>query len=723
MAKKTTSPRKKKSITTKDGKRRPAVIPTPERDREVILREDEQRPDPTSKPLPSASTRRRETTRTPSGGDSSGSASNSGESRSPDMSPTIEHVLQPLPPRPAPAYDHTPTDEQRAIIEAARALVDDHGHLVAEFNSVLVIEAGAGTGKTSTLKMLEQVLVGRGQYTAFNRSLVDESKAKFRRCSCKTTHGLAFATVGKQFSHRLGGDRVRADQIARQLGIEALGIQVAGLDKPKVLQPGLLASWVLVAVRKFCQSADREIEARHFRYVDGIDLPTSAGERTWTNNEVVREYLLPFAQAAWEDLSRPDGQLPYTHDYYVKLWQLGDPQIGADYVLLDEAQDTAEVMLDVFRRQRSTLTILVGDSAQQIYEWRGAVNAMRAFPGAVTRQLSQSWRFGEGIAQLANRVLGLLEEPVALRLRGNPSLDSRIYPIAEPRAILCRTNAGAISEMLRQIALGRKAFLVGGGADVVAFVEGADALQRGRRTTHPELACFESWREVQAYAKLDEGEDLKLMVKIVDEFGCQVILDALRRMPEERHADVVVSTAHKSKGKEWPTVKLGGDFPPPAKCGDPELRLVYVALTRCKLGLDISECPFFIGEHQKFSRELDGDEELGRTGEFSPGIDMSGLEQWTCPLAEVAPTNETESDIPAAPVTPPSQPIPVQNGRPAGPPTQYSWAKGKQGDWLVRGPTGSVGMEVNVYRRDGSCQSKVLRSLVWEGNGAALYKV
>ena len=46
----------------------------------------------------------------------------------------------------------TPTEEQRAIIEEA-----------VEEPQILVIGAGAGTGKTTQLEMLAQVLRGNGQ--------------------------------------------------------------------------------------------------------------------------------------------------------------------------------------------------------------------------------------------------------------------------------------------------------------------------------------------------------------------------------------------------------------------------------------------------------------------------------------------------------------------------------------------------------------------------------
>jgi hypothetical protein len=480
-----------------------------------------------------------------------------------------------------------PTAEQRDIIAASSALRGK--------SAALVVEAGAGTGKTSTLVMIEEAMRGGiGQYTAFNKALVEESKAKFKCVACNTTHSLAFRAVGKTYSHRLNGGRVRSQAIADALGIKAMEVQVASTIKPKRLAASLLASWITVALGKFCQSADTEILWTHFLR-QPIDLPGSDGKPTSTNNFKVIEYLLPFARKYWADISDPQGSMPFTHDYYVKIWQLGEPAISADYILLDEAQDTAPVMLDVLKRQKG-LVIVVGDSAQQIYEWRGAVNAMTAFRDAQRLMLSQSFRFGPAIADLANRVLDRLTEKTPLRLKGLPSIDSEVCKVNRPAAILCRTNAAAVAHLIQAMGEGTVApHLLGGGTEAVAWVEGAKCLQGGQPTYHPDLACFASWREVQEVAKTCEGEDLALMAKLVDKFGCGKILNALQAMPVEKAADLVISTAHKPKGREWSSVKLASDFPEAVDCDDADLRLLYVALTRAKLKLDVSECPFFCG--------------------------------------------------------------------------------------------------------------------------------
>jgi superfamily I DNA/RNA helicase len=64
-------------------------------------------------------------------------------------------------------------------------------------------------------------------------------------------------------------------------------------------------------------------------------------------------------------------------------------------------------------------------------------------------------------------------------------------------------------------------------------------------------------------------------------------------MIAESEADVIVSTAHKSKGREWSTVRLAGDFAEPLERGagaDGELRLLYVAATRARDVLDLRAC-------------------------------------------------------------------------------------------------------------------------------------
>lgn len=76
------------------------------------------------------------------------------------------------------------------------------------------------------------------------------------------------------------------------------------------------------------------------------------------------------------------------------MWSLTEPKINTDFLLLDEAQDTNPVVEQTFNTQRDhAQLVMVGDSAQAIYQWRGARDVMTTFPG-ILLALSKSFRFG-----------------------------------------------------------------------------------------------------------------------------------------------------------------------------------------------------------------------------------------------------------------------------------------------------------------------------------------
>jgi hypothetical protein len=460
-----------------------------------------------------------------------------------------------------------PTPEQQAIIHAYLA------------NHNLVIEAGAGTGKTATLRMLATAAPRRrGIYVAYNRAIADDAKHTFpQNVTCATAHALAFRAVGRHLAHRLRGPRMPARQVAKTLGIT----QPVRIDPARILAPQQAARLVMDTVARFCHSAATEITERHVPKLPGLDDPVAVA--------ALRAVVVPLAGRAWEDLSNRDGSLRFTHDHYLKMWQLSGPRFPADVVLLDEAQDANPVVQDVVERQHHAQRILVGDRCQAIYGWRGAIDAMATFNADTRLALSQSFRFGPAIADQANKWLQILEAP--LRLRGSEEIASRVVPVDRPDAVLCRTNAEAVSQLMAAAEQGQRAALVGGGNDIRRLAEAATTLRAGLDTDHPELFAFRTWGEVQDYVAQDaSGSDLKTFVQLIDAYGPDVVIEVMDRLVPEQAAQVVVSTAHKAKGREWPSVRIAPDFREPKDQDTPipqaEAMLAYVAVTRARQLLD-----------------------------------------------------------------------------------------------------------------------------------------
>lgn len=483
-----------------------------------------------------------------------------------------------------------PTDEQTAAADAFSS--GEH----------LSLQAGAGTGKTSTLALLAHTSPRRGRYLAYNRAIAADARTRFpATVACKTAHALAFAAVGHRYTRRLNAPRRPA----------WLTGQALGLTKPlrigtREVSQRALSNAALRTVARYCHTADAAISTSHVPRLRGLEDPGQHAE--------LADHLLPFALRAWIDLQHfDDSAVRFDHDHYLKIWALTRPRIDAEFLLLDEAQDTNPAVEQVFLAQREhAQLVMVGDSAQAIYQWRGAKDVMSGFEGTHFT-LTRSFRFGPHLAAEANRWLALADAP--LRLRGTDTVPTELGPVQRPDAVLCRTNVGAMAQVMQLMTAGFRVALVGGGQSLNSLAQAAKDLKEGRRTHHPELVLFTTWGDLQDYATRDpSGRDLQPLVGLVDTHGPDAILTAVTRLAPESTADITVSTAHKAKGREWSTVRIADDFappPPPADSprtsappaiDDAEARLAYVAVTRTRARLDRGGLSWIDGEDELVAR-------------------------------------------------------------------------------------------------------------------------
>jgi len=509
------------------------------------------------------------------------------------------------------------TEQQLAIVGRA-----------AKGDDVKVL-AYAGTGKTTTLVGVAEALPRRRVlYLAFNRAIAEEAARRFPdHVDCRTAHSLAFREVGRLYADRLANSLWA---VRRELSDPAPP-EIKRLDGYRTPpEPGqdvrawerrvrrANASAVLHVVEAFLRSADPEP-----RYVprDVVDLaadPRMAEE--WKRD------LLRAATWVWDRLSNPGAQWPVTHDVYLKLWQLSNPELPYNTLLFDEAQDADPVISAVVAAQEGTQRVYVGDQHQQIYAWRGAVDALRRFQ-AVSLPLSQSWRFGPNIAEMANRVLVAKGE--AVPLEGLAQFPGLVTDLADPDPIglteLHRTNAGLVASALKHLDEGRRPAVVGGTASLAKLLEAAHELWSTGYTSHPELSVFGSWDEL--LLAVQEGQqEYAPLTRLVEQYGSAVpsVADRLRReVVGEEQADVILSTAHKAKGRQWARIVLRGFASPVQVARDEqgnrvvvglregEANLLYVSMTRAQRELHLA------GLQSTLIADL---EELAGTGKIPAGV-------------------------------------------------------------------------------------------------------
>lgn len=467
----------------------------------------------------------------------------------------------------------------------------------------LRINAFAGTGKTSTLLQVASSTSRRGVYVAFNRAIADEAKRKFpANVRPSTLHGLAFGHMVRRYGDTKMTGTLNGGVVADKLRL-----------KPQSFGGGIEASargWgflIAETVKRFCRSGRDGIAAHH------VPLDGALAELEPAARGAVIEQVVKAANGLWARMVDPTDDIPLSHDGYLKVWVLSRPEIPGDFILLDEAQDLNGVALTLMRHQTAQL-VTVGDRWQTIYEWRGARNGMTELDADHEARLTQSFRFGNAIAQNATGVLRVLGETVPLT--GNPSITDKLGRLDEPAAIITRTNSRLIDEVVDALEGGLRPYIVGGVFEMLNFIEGAEKLMAGRRVEFPaELFGFGHWDEVVAASARNEGADLRRWVSIFNRHKPTALRRLLLGLPKsEVEGNLVLSTAHKAKGLEWQTARLTDDFlvrpigAPAGHMNDAELRLVYVAATRAMSALDIPDELFAklakVAEHRAISKAM-----------------------------------------------------------------------------------------------------------------------
>lgn len=466
-----------------------------------------------------------------------------------------------------------PTDEQSIIVRASKTKCS------------LKVSAFAGTGKTTTFILIAKAMPEtQFLYLAFNKAIATEATAKFRAAGAfnvlvKTAHALAYAAVGRDFSHRLEMRRWTVMKAIEQ----RFASDISSIATGRKMQYDAVQA-IIETVRSFEASSDPEITEDHVP----ADTPVSA------------KRVLRVARNVWDAMADVNDDLPVTHDTYFKLWALTNPTLRWDSLFFDEAQDASPVMLGVVEKQTAMQRIFVGDTHQSIYSFRKAVDAIESIDLPML-PLTQSWRFGKNIAALANTILAIKGEP--LTLRGNPAIEDTVASGLEtlPDAILARTNAGLFEEALELLPLDVPFGVVGGADEVCDTVEAAYNVYAYGKSDHASFKFFSSWEALTEASESRQGASYKPFVKIVElhKHSIPALCKSVReRVVDPAQAKVILSTVHKFKGGERPHVRIANDFNPFCFFDyrikqwvwlPEEANVQYVALTRAMKTLEVRQ--------------------------------------------------------------------------------------------------------------------------------------
>lgn len=437
---------------------------------------------------------------------------------------------------------------------------------------VLVVNAFAGASKTTTCEMYAARRQNkRVLYIVFNKALQLEAANRFpSHVKCMTAHGLAYQKFGARYAHKLTKN-LRVTDVVTALGLG---------------ENYVVAQGALNLLLKYIASSKDEI----------ADVAA---------DEFISTTIVDVARALWKkmkDVSDPSVKM--LHDGYLKLFQLSRPLLPFDMIILDEAQDTNPVLASILDRQVCP-KVYVGDVHQQIYLFRGAINAMASIDGE-RHALTRSFRFGGEVAEVATRLLRVKGERGDVIGAGQ---SGRVSPVdfTKPHAMICRTNAGIFKESIEAVRLGRPVGFVGG-FDSYQFnmILSAHNLKFGMTVSDPYLRAFGTYDKMLSVGNETDDPELKMLCAIVEEFGRDIpelVSDVRTKAVDVGKAQMILMTAHKSKGLEFDQVKLANDFLAVSKYReaikraegadldglDVEMNLLYVAATRARRVLEPNE--------------------------------------------------------------------------------------------------------------------------------------
>lgn len=458
-----------------------------------------------------------------------------------------------------PRREYKWSDEQQAVINCKAER--------------LVVDAFAGCAKTSTsIGYAEARPRDRILYLCLNTANAEEARTRFSHLpnvSALTTHSVAWRAMG-----------VKATKVAKSWKPMVL------MDQLGIPRPGD-ARVAMHILKAFFSSDEREITERHAEQA-AFDLNLS--------EDFVRTGLV-FARQAWARMSDPSDPLQMPHDAYLKMFALSAPQLPYDGIIFDEAQDANPVTLQILQAQPRPWLLAIGDRHQSIYQFRGSINAMeRLSADAAMLHLSQTWRFGQQTADLANTVLRELKgETVPIRGMGT---DGPWNP--DRMALLARTNATLFKIAAERA--GEGCHWVGGAKNYrLDLVLDAYHLFAGERDKVRDPLIqrkFASWDDYVRYGDESGDAEVGILTKVIEQFTHETprLIDDILRNEVRRSEDaaITLTTAHKSKGLEWPCVQIGDDFKVLEEAesflrGDsnrafPEgdVNLLYVAMTRAQ---------------------------------------------------------------------------------------------------------------------------------------------
>ena len=453
---------------------------------------------------------------------------------------------------------------------------------IEEGNSHMVVNAGAGTGKTFTIvEGANRLKNAKTAFLCFNKSIkVELSERLPQNVEAKTFHAFGFAAI------RNAGIRTKVNNYkVKNIIDEILGkdfnayplVKLISLIKGSMIEGDDLRS-IRMLIDKYNIQFDSDRE-------ESIAIDTIPYVLTECLSQT---HVIDFDDMIWLPLKK---DLPF-------------PKY--EVLFVDEAQDFNEMQRQlIFRCIGDGRCIVVGDKNQAIYGFRGAdSDSMNVFSKQLLKTnreikefpLSLTWRCPKSVVAEANRYVedfhcrDIAEDgTVTVNAGFNPS---------EGDMVLCRYNAPLVGAFYDLIIQGKSAYVQGRDM-TTGLINYVNKITKNKSMGMQEFVHLLDTDFNTQYSRLMRIDKINQANSLEDKYNCLKIFcsktetvgdihDEIKNVFSGDKGEIMLSTVHKAKGLEADNVYiLATERMPHPKANDrrEELNICYVAITRAKKNL------------------------------------------------------------------------------------------------------------------------------------------
>jgi superfamily I DNA/RNA helicase len=411
-------------------------------------------------------------------------------------------------------------DEPTAAQTIAASLTPQQAEIIALSHQctpteMVLVQAAAGTGKTTTIKQFVQarkrVTGGTKEtmlYVCFNREAVKEARQSdiFRAahvdiltCNALTMkwwHQIYLPSISTAtqaapetkeptntehpclFDHNGRNNLDDNDQDLIFVGksptsaeiIALLGTRLNAVTNTKDREKAAQFTWY--TYEQFLLGSDRICIEKHVQRFK---------TKSFQSEETKRLPYDEFVRHLFSLVQHNNPNMFITFSSIDKLCQLSKYQFldgrhqPYNIIMVDEAQDWNPCQLALMQHQNEAAQLFVGDANQSLYGFRGATGELESLKKHTTKiyQLTTSFRFGPNIAEVANRLLWWKGQVLRERNRDPTCANMRVVggggtlgkvvlfedrknadppTIESPVTVLCAMNKSVVHEVIEMVA-------------------------------------------------------------------------------------------------------------------------------------------------------------------------------------------------------------------------------------------------------------------------------